>query len=238
MALDDVIRTRAAYRDELRKALSEVAKGSLEKVEGGPWDGVPVLTEPKLDEAIAAVFDLPVPIPSDQHAEIRTPATVVVAAICPRCDLPTTIIMYVHPQLVVDDDGAEIQVKTKTKARAHVCGQQELPLGHSVDEKDALEQTSFADLLAGEDVPISAEELLDLLSLVKDEFTADAFPTLDEINGWTEPVRDQVKRWATTVYNLPEDGEEPKLPAVLGGEDEPPTEEDQAGEEGDGDAAE
>lgn len=242
MALDDVILTRAAYRDELRKALSDVAKGSLEKVEGGPWDGVPVLTEPKLDEAIAAVFDLPVPLPSENHAEVATPATITVAAICPRCDLPTTVLLSVHPQLVVDDDGAEIQIKTKAKPRTHVCGQQELPLGRSSDEEAALDQASFAALLADAETPISPEELLDLLSLVRDEFTDDAFPTLAEVEGWTEPDREKAKRWATAKYNLPEDGEEPRLPEILGGEpdDETPSdtplglEDDQAGEDSEG----
>jgi len=233
MALNDVILTRAAYRDELRKAFTATAKSSLERVEGGSWDGVPVLTEPKLDQAIAAVFDLPVPTPSDVHAEVKTPATVTVAAICPRCNLPTTIIVGIEPELRVDRSGAEVHVKTKMKGRSHICGQPELPLGHSDDEKAALEQTSFADLLAGEAKPISAEELLDILSLVRDEFTDDAFPTLDEINGWTEPVREQVKEWASATYNLPSDateGDAPKLPKVLGGEAEPETEEtDQEG---------
>lgn len=217
MALDDVILTRAAYRDELRRAFTETAKASLAKVEGGPWDGVPVLTEPVLDETIAAVFDLPVPTPSENHAEVVTPATITVAALCPRCDLPTTVLLSVHPQLVVDDDGAEIQIKTKTKARSHICNQQELPVGTSDDEKAALDQASFAALLDIGDKPISAEELLDLLSLVKDEFTDDAFPTLEEINGWTEPERELAKAWATATYNLPEDGVAPTLPEVLGG---------------------
>lgn len=231
MALDDVILTRTAYRDELRKALVDVAKGSLQKVEGGSWDGVPVLTEPKLDEAIGAVFDLPVPTPSDRHAEVVTPATITVAAICPRCDLPTTILLTVQPELRVDDSGAEIHVKTKTKPRSHACGQQELPLGHSDDEKSDLEQMSFLEAIADAIKPISAEELLDLLSLVRDEFTADAFPTLEEINGWTEPVREQVKEWGTATYNLPSDATEddaPKLPKVLGGEDEPATDQEGA----------
>lgn len=248
MALDDVILTRTAYRDELRKAVAAAADERLEKVEGGPWDGVPVLTEPKLLEAINAVFDLPVPTPSDRHAEVVTPATITVAAVCPRCDLPTTILLAISPELRVDDSGAEIHVKTKTKPRSHICGQQELPLGHSDDEKEDLEQMSFLEAVAGAAAPISAEELLDLLSLVRDEFTPDAFPTLEEINRWTEPVREQVKEWATATYNLPSDATDddaPTLPKVLGGEDEPaeaddhPTdtplglEDDQAGEEGD-----
>lgn len=238
MALDDVILTRTAYRDELRKALVSVAESSF--VEADPsWDGVPALTRPLFDQAVAAVFDLPVPLPSE-HAEVKTPAHVLVAAICPRCDLPTTILVTIHPELVVDEAGAEIRIKTKTKARSHRCGQQELPLeGASSSGETGLEQIPIP---FGEP-PISAEELLDLLSLVREQFEGDAMPSLEEIGGWTEPIREQVKAWATAIYNLPEGSDEPALPRVLGGEVDPPgvaadesTDDDQEGDADDGDA--
>lgn len=225
MSLDDVIASRRGVRDAYRDAVLDEARSRLIDADGS-LDGAPVLTEPKLLEVVAAVFDREVPIPSEKHAEVRTPAVVTVAAICPKCDLPTTVLATITAQLVVDDDGSEVQVKTKSKARSHVCYQSELPLGEPT-ETDGLEQLPIP---FGEP-PISPEELRDLLSLVKGVFDEDAIPELEEINDWTEPIREQVKRWASDVYNLEGgveaylalgDDAEPLLPRVLGGETDPP----------------
>ena len=247
MSLDDVIASRRGVRDAYRDAVLDAARARLEDVPGGEWDGVPALTEPKLLDLVADVFDRDPPLPSENHAEVRTPAVITVAAICPQCDLPTTVLASVSAQLVVDLDGAEVTVKTKSKARSHICYQAELPLGGT--DVDGLAQMTvpFGEV-------VDAAELLDLLSLVKSVFDDDAIPELEEIEGWTEPIREQVRDWATAVYNYPggveaylagEDDAEPLLPRVLGGEADPPApdetptdtplglEDDRAGEEGD-----
>ncbi len=94
----------------------------------GDWDGVPVVTRKRLDEAVDAVFGLPVPAPDERRAEVSTPAMVWVSAVCPRCAIPQVILMTVHPELLVDDDGSELRVKAKAKGVSHTCGQLPLPV--------------------------------------------------------------------------------------------------------------
>lgn len=99
---------------------------------------VPVLTRRDVDEAIAAVFSQPIPMPEDTTAEVHTPATVIVSAICPRCSISQLIVVTMKPELLVSDEGSEIRIKAKAKGRAHICGQLPLPVNAEADGQEAL----------------------------------------------------------------------------------------------------
>ncbi len=146
--MPDVAQTRRELRDAYLEALRALVEDATREVPSGEWEGVPVLTRKDLDEAIAAVFGVPVPAPDETWAEVRTPATVIVSAICPKCSVPTAISVHMHPELVVDDTGAEIRVKGKSKARAHVCGQ--LPLPETAPAEADGQQAFDLDDLVGE----------------------------------------------------------------------------------------
>lgn len=134
MTLPSTVTSREAlrdtYRDELRRELSE----RKIDVVGGELDGVPVLTIPALDEAIAAVFDQPVPAAGETRAEVETPATVLVHAFCPKCGVSNPVNVSLTPELLVEPGIQHLRVKAKSKPRTHVCGQEALPLGDPIAE--------------------------------------------------------------------------------------------------------
>jgi hypothetical protein len=107
---------REALRDLIRDRLDE----KLQDVEGGPWDGVRVITHKDLDAVFA---ELELPDVSDHSAEVATPARIVVAAYCPKCQLPTDAAVRLTTTLTVDATGSEVKVKSKTAAVPHACGQ-------------------------------------------------------------------------------------------------------------------
>jgi hypothetical protein len=133
-----VIETRAALVRLLRDATLEAITEKLQEVEGGAWDGVSVVTRKDVDEVLATVFGQEIPPPSERTAEVVTPGYVIVSAICPKCDIPQTIAVSLSPQLIVDDDGAELKVKASTKGASHVCGQLPLPATEQMTLDEAL----------------------------------------------------------------------------------------------------
>jgi hypothetical protein len=80
-----------------------------------------------LRDIVTAHLAVDLPPTADKYAEVSTPARIMVAALCPECGLPANIAVNLAAQLTVDDDGAELAVKAKTKAMVHVCGQLSLP---------------------------------------------------------------------------------------------------------------
>jgi hypothetical protein len=151
----DTLVSRMAFRDAIRQDLT-VALKEAEVVADPGFDGAPVLTIPALEKALDLVFTVPLAAPDEHHAEVSTPATVIVAAICPRCDIPASVLVELSATLVVDSPHhAEIKVAAKSKAKTHVCGQAELPVSAG-DEAEG--QTTISDLLdaddqAGEETP-------------------------------------------------------------------------------------
>lgn len=143
---DTRARMLGAYRDALGALIEDATQrpGDQRDDDGelvmnlGDWDGVPVVTRKRLDEAIRAVFGQPIPAPSETTVEVSTPATILVSAVCPRCDIAQLISMTVHPELLIDDEGSELRVKSKAKGVSHTCGQ--LPLAAGEDEDDELEE--------------------------------------------------------------------------------------------------
>jgi hypothetical protein len=138
--LVDRVETFRGYREILRRRFDQAAHAALEKVpEGGEWDGIQVLRRAEL-ERVVHDFAKADPDPLATVAEVMTPARVFVDAICPRCGIPARILVEIHTELVVSDEGSEIRAKTKSKASSHVCGQ--LPLEPGADS----DQLSFSDV--------------------------------------------------------------------------------------------
>lgn len=138
MALIERVETLKAYRDTLRRRFDQAAHAALEKVPGAEWDGMEVLRRKELERVIED-FAKAEPDPVAEVAEVRTPGTVFVDAICPRCDLPTRILVRLDTELITTLSGSEIKVTAKAKKSAHKCHQ--LPL--EVEDSD---QMSLADL--------------------------------------------------------------------------------------------
>lgn len=251
ITMPEVAETRAtmirAYRDGLMSLVEDATQspgevrdpdtGELE-MNLGDWDGVPVVTRRRLDDAIRAIFGQPIPAPSETTVEVSTPATIYVSAVCPRCDIAQLISMTVHPELLIDDEGSELRVKAKAKGRSHVCGQ--LPLETSADAEGGLEQIGFL-----ETIESLVGRVYDMLTdpLMGD---LDQAPSVEMVASWDRATIDQVDRWVTSYLASAGDHPEtcsaqfaadgttgericdcglaaavPPLPRVLGGEADP-----------------
>lgn len=110
--------------EQTRLVLHERMKKAVQRVDGGPWDGTPVVTEKDLDLA----FGQTLPPPSERGAEVSTPARVIVSAVCPNCHVSQQIALLISPKLEIDDERKTLRLVAKAKAIGHVCGQQTLPL--------------------------------------------------------------------------------------------------------------
>ena len=119
------VESLAAYRTMLLDRIVDELEARVDIVDPG-WDGSRAISQKGFVDAMAAARALPLPEVSDRFAEVVTPARIHVRALCPRCHFPTSVSVELTPELVVDDDGAEIKVKSKTKAIPHVCGQTSL----------------------------------------------------------------------------------------------------------------
>lgn len=148
MSQSDVHVSRAALRDSIRDDLSVALKAALQPVTPG-MDGAPAILEPDLVRIVDEIFAVPLPPPDEHHAEVSTIASVLVHAICPRCGISAKTTVDLSATLVVDSPyHAEIRVAAKSKARTHVCGQEELPEG---DAPVADGQVTVDDLLADQE---------------------------------------------------------------------------------------
>lgn len=128
--LADTLTTREALRRAVLDDIVARADLAATEIEGGPLDGVKVVSLGTLRDEVTKHLQVVLPPPSEQYAQVITPATITVAALCPECDLPNNIVVKLSPQLTVTNEGSELAVKAKTKARVHVCGQ--LPLSEDV----------------------------------------------------------------------------------------------------------
>lgn len=139
----DRVESLRAYRATLQRRFDQASHAALEKVPGGEWDGIQVLRRAELEQVIHDLAETEVE-QAPSVAEVMTPGRVFTDAICPRCDIPTRILVLVSTELVVSDDGAKIQVKAKAKASAHTCGQLPLEPG---EEEDPDSQMRLTDLI-------------------------------------------------------------------------------------------
>lgn len=122
-ALADTLTTREALRRAVLEDILTRCQDTAVVMEGGPLDGLAVVSIGKLRDQVAQALEVELPPASERHAEVSTPASVFAAAMCPECGLPVEITVNLSPRLIVTDDGATISVKAKSKARDHIHGQ-------------------------------------------------------------------------------------------------------------------
>lgn len=137
--LGDTLTTREAVR---RAALDDlVTRAEIDAVpmDGGPLDGLQVVSVGRLRELQVAALLVDLPPASEEYAEVKTPATIAVDAICPECHEPVDIAVKLVPRLVVEGNTTELGVKAKTKAVIHMHGQQRLPATPGQETLDAIE---------------------------------------------------------------------------------------------------
>lgn len=242
----DHVSPREAVRGALRDHLRELVDASVQRIDidapldpeapgeldanGQPaklWQNVPVVTVRDLETAIQAVFGATLPAPSEKTAEVATPATVFVAAECPRCHIAGRIPLAVTVELHQDSDGETLHLKPKSKEALHTCGQ--LPLPQGEDEAEQL-PWDVEDITGP--AP-SAREVLELVRAVIDEVPLDWQPSFNTIEGWDDLTRREVAAWATAMARSLELGDTdnndvdvPPLPVVLGGTAPEPADED------------
>lgn len=135
------IPVNATPTEALHRSLQERLEAAFQTVEGGPWDGIEVITSKDLQD----VFEEPLPPASGHGAEVMTPARVVVDAYCPRCSLPSTIALIIEPELRVDHSGATLRLVGRSKPVGHLCGQTAFAFnGEAEDQEDF----SLSDIVA------------------------------------------------------------------------------------------
>ena len=172
MALTDTLTTREALRRAVLDDIIARCELAAQTIEGGPLDGIAVVSMGVLRDQVTGSLMVELPTPSARYAEVITPATIAVSAVCPECDLPVVIGVKLGPKLTVDDDGAELSVKSSSKGMAHIHGQLTLP---TEDGQLGLDDVVIDDLrlriLAAVAANVDAETEAVLIQ----------WPTLDEI---------------------------------------------------------
>lgn len=213
-------------RDAVRRAVLDDIVGRCQTVavaiEGGPLDGIEVVSLGTLRDQVTAALLIDLPPASDKYAEVTTPAHVVVSAVCPECHLPVDIGVKLSPRLTVEGNTTELSVKAKSKAVNHMHGQQQLNVPEG--------QEDFGlDDIAGP--PPTIDELETALLLVLPDELCPAVPSTVAMEGWSDLERREVLKWATAVERdlstgVPDpDVELPVRPEVVGG---PPREDGEA----------
>jgi hypothetical protein len=186
------------YRDELRDALL----ARVTTVEGGPLDGTHILSEQSVYDALAATEYPPV----DAHsAEVATPATVTVVVTCPICREPGVVLVNIGGKVGADDkNGGVLSAKVDAGHVTHLCGQLPLPIDVTPPEQESFDLTDIPPLPDGDTV----EAVVAILGRVDIPVTA------EEVEGWTEPQRQEARRWAV-AYHVARTtgGETPEPPA-------------------------
>jgi hypothetical protein len=132
--------------EQVRDVIGDALKEAVTTVEGGPMDGVRVITEEKLHEVLWQTL----PPASEHSADVRTPARVVVTTYCPQCNEPGSIAVTLTPELRVDPSGASLRLQGKSKPAPHQCGQTVLALG-AVDGQGSFELTDIVGDSQGDD---------------------------------------------------------------------------------------
>lgn len=125
--LGDTLTSRDAFRRAVLDDLVGRADIEATPMEGGPLDGIKVVSIGKLRDLVLEHLQVELPPPTDKYAEVSTPATVATSTICPECKQPTEIVVKLHPRLTVEGNSTELAVKAKSKSVPHMHGQ--LPLG-------------------------------------------------------------------------------------------------------------
>lgn len=119
-------KVRDAASVDLRDRLLAV----FETLEGGALDGVSIISRGNFDKAWLAFWDgFEMPLPTDDVAEVVTPARVAMALVCPECGEPAPAAIRLHAVLTADGRKRTLKVKGTSASVDHVHGQQALRLG-------------------------------------------------------------------------------------------------------------
>lgn len=135
--LADTLTTRDAVRRAVLDDIVARAEMAATVIEGGPLDGISVVSIGTLRDQVTAALLVDLPPASEKYAEVITPATVAVSAVCPECREVTEIVVKLGPRLTVEGGTTELAVKAKSKPVVHMHGQLSLPAGEgqiSVEE--------------------------------------------------------------------------------------------------------
>jgi hypothetical protein len=184
---------------------------------------VPVITVPALNDVIRGVFDAPLPAPSEHTADVATPATVFVAAVCPRCAIPQQIPLVIGVKLEQDDSTVTLHLKGKSKPAIHQCGQMRLPETPRTDGQEPLPfEAAYVPSVDEIGEALQALETAELETVL-----INRYPTLVEewpddlwIAHWDDATKREVLAWARALRDSMENTMVivPPLPVVLGGE--------------------
>lgn len=209
-------------RDAVRRAVLDDIIGRCQiaavAIEGGPLDGVDVVSMGTLRDQVTAALLVDLPPTSDRYAEVSTPANVTVSASCPECRQPTDILVRLFPRLTVEEGVTELSVKASSKAVVHMHGQ--LPLAF-----EGQQEFGLGDVVGP--VP-TIEQLETALLLVLPDELCTAVPSTVEMEGWSDLDRRAVAAWAIAVHLVASDNDDVEIPArpeVIGG---PPRGDDEA----------
>ena len=117
-------------REQLLRDIRAELKEATEDVKGGTWDGRQVIPAEEAERILA----LPLAPASEHAAEVITPARIVAAATCPKCNLPAEISLQLGTELRVDSTGSTVRLVGKSKPASHVCGQTVIPFANGQAE--------------------------------------------------------------------------------------------------------
>jgi hypothetical protein len=113
-----IVNTRAAFRLSVLDAVRIELDGLAIPIEGGPLDGIQVVSIGSIAEASSGSRRARCPPIDVRAAEVKTPADVYVDAICPECNLPTRILVQLTTVLeTTREAGSTIKLKAKAKGK-------------------------------------------------------------------------------------------------------------------------
>lgn len=226
MALTDTLVTREALRQAVLADVEDRCEQAAMSIEGGELDGIKVVSLGTLHEQVTAALALDLPPTSDRYAEVSTPASILTSVACPECGIPVDISVKLTGALAVDDDGAEIGVKAKSKKSLHVHGQMTLP--NTIAEG----QTGLDDFLAQEAATKALRvkilgAVADAGDLWADGNSSGPPPTLDAVaQRMGLSTEDQRADLEDALYNLAiapvNDGDPFAMVEVVTGKGQPP----------------
>lgn len=184
---ETILNTRGALRLAVLAAVDEELTGKLTPIEGGPLDGIQVVSKGEIGQAIADVKARPLPPIDASSAEVKTPADVYVDAICPECDLPTRVLVVISAVLeTTREAGSTIKLKAKAKGKTHVHHQLSLDAAAGDQQDFGLEDI----VRPGDQLTDDDEDEDEDLGPGGNPDPPTGFPEVDAGNGREEPDDD------------------------------------------------
>lgn len=146
---DPMMTSAEAVRDAVQNDLLARLAQAFSPVSGGDRDGEMVLSIDTFNTVWATFWDdFAMPEPTSQAAEVRTPARVIMALVCPECGESAPAAIRLDAVLTADASGRTLKAKGKTTAVDHVHGQ--TSMYSAGDEAGTAEAFDLKDIV-GED---------------------------------------------------------------------------------------